>query len=178
MYENNSGGAKGADTQWDIIGHEYGVTIHHHYWYGKMNPKSKPEDKISEEDFLEGCEMVRSANLILKRKSIEKYMNLLARNWLQVKNSEAIYAISTLKSKKEVNGGTGWAVCFGIMHNKMVYVFDQDKLEWYKYSYILDQFIKCEIPILTEKYAGIGTREINEDGIRAIHDVYKKTFNK
>jgi len=37
-------------------------------------------------------------------------MNLLARDWIQVKYSDAVFAVSTLQSDKTVNGGTGWAV--------------------------------------------------------------------
>jgi hypothetical protein len=41
-------------------------------------------------------------------------------------------------------------------------------------------FIKLdETPIIkTQDFAGIGTREITEDGISAIKDVYSKTFKK
>ena len=35
-----------------------------------------------------------------------------------------------------------------------------------------------ETPLLTPKFAGIGTRELNEAGKQAIKDVYKKTFSQ
>ena len=94
-YTLHSGGAIGADFTFEVIGRKFGLTNINQYWYGKMNPHSKLEDEISEEDYLEGVEMVHKANTILKRKGYEKYMNLLARNWCQVKYSNGIYAIST-----------------------------------------------------------------------------------
>ena len=175
-YHNHSGGAIGSDTQWDIIGREYGVINHHHYWYGKMNPRSEEKDKISFDEFFEGKEKVLIANKTLKRNP-DKYMNLLARNWLQVKNSDAIYGIGTLKSLKEANGGTGWAIQMAIDNNKQVYFFDQERIQWVEYDYGKQKFVKTLTPTLTKNFAGIGTRNINENGIKAIRNVYIKTFS-
>lgn len=174
-YTLHSGGANGADITFEIIGREYGLINFNHYWYGKMNPHSNPEDKISEEDYQEGVKMVFESNKILKRKGFEKYMNLLARNWCQVKYSDATYAISSISSNK-VNGGTGWACAMTIIENKPLYVFDQEKEQWYFWND--KKFEVCVTPKLTENFAGIGTREINDAGINAIRNVYKKTFNK
>lgn len=174
-YQLFSGGAIGSDFMWELIGKEFGVINHHHYWYKKMNPHSKPEDEITEEDYQEGIDMVHKANKIIKRKNIEKYMHLLARNWSQCKYSEAIYAIGTLKNKKEINGGSFWCCMFAILSNKPVYVFEQEKEQWYFWNN--NKFEVCVTPILSKNYAGIGTRQINESGINAIRNVYKKTFN-
>jgi hypothetical protein len=172
-YNNHTGGAKGSDSYWDEIGREFGVTNHLHYWYGKMNPKSLPEHEITEEDYLEGVEMINQANKTLKRQNIDKYMPLLARNWVQVKNSDAIYAISVIKGIK-VAGGTGWSCQMAIDTNKELYVFDQEKEKWYFWNN--NKFEVCVTPRLTKDFAGIGTREINESGIQAIRNVYNKTF--
>lgn len=169
----HSGGAKGADTKWDEIGREFGVVNHFHYWYKKPNPKSLPEHEISEEDYQEGVEMIQRANKILKRQNIDRYMHLLARNWLQVKNADSIFAIGMLKGKKQVQGGTGWAVQMAIDEDKDVYVFDQEKEQWYYWNNV---FVACTTPRLTKNYAGIGTRKINDAGILAIRNVYKRTF--
>ena len=77
-----------------------------------------------------------------------------------------------------MKGGTGWACREAIDNNKPVYVFDQNKNSWYKYSYINNKFEKIDyIPTLTEKFAGIGTRELNENGRNAIIELYKKNFD-
>jgi len=174
VYNNHTGGARGADTYWDLIGREYGVTNHFHYWYKKPNPKSLPEHEISEDDYNEGVEKIHIANKTLKRNGIEKYMYLLARNWIQVKNADSIYAISTIKNKK-VSGGTGWACQMAIDSDKELYVFDQNKEQWYYWN---NGFVVCTTPKLTKNYAGIGSRDINESGINAIRNVYIKTFKE
>ena len=173
MYNNHTGGAIGADSMWDEIGREFGVTNHFHYWYKKSNPKSLPEHEITEEEYQEGVSMINQANKTLKRRNIDKYMHLLARNWVQVKNAETIFAIGLFKGNK-VAGGTGWACQMAIDNDKELYVFDQSKKQWYYWD---KKFVVCVTPKLTKEYAGIGSRKITDGGIQAIRNVYKKTFN-
>ena len=179
MYKNHSGGAIGSDTYWDKIGREFGFINHNHYYYGNKTPLGNV--LISNEEFEEGKNKIYLANKTLNRRP-DKYMNLLARNWVQVKNSDSIFAIGSLLDEKIVDGGTGWAVQMAIDHNKFVYVFDQNKIQWFLNKYENDKFEKFypyyEIPILTKNFAGIGTRKINENGIKAITNVYKYTLEK
>jgi hypothetical protein len=84
-------------------------------------------------------------------------------------------------SKYEVvDGGTGYAVQMAIDSEKDVFVFDQNKELWFRWSYNSMRFIQMkETPAITEQnFAGIGTREIKPCGIKAIEDVYIKTFGK
>ena len=120
-------------------------------------------------------------------------MNLLARNWAQVKYSTQVFAIGVIvdpgakssrgyysKSKiQTVDGGTGYCCQMAINNLREVYVFDQLKLKWFRWSYSTMSFIELkETPkIKTQNFAGVGTREITADGIKAIEKVYSKTFD-
>ena len=81
-----------------------------------------------------------------------------------------------------VVGGTGYAVNAAILHNKPVYVFNQEANEkfeigWYKYDPKTDSYVSTPVPTLTPNFAGIGTRNINDLGINAIKAVYTKTVS-
>lgn len=168
-YVNHSGGAIGSDTMWGEIGEEYGV-VSNHYYHGTKTPNGNIE--ITEEQFERGKQHVYKANETLHRRP-DKYMNLLARNWIQVENSDAVFAIGQLKNNV-VDGGTGWAVQMAIDVNKPVYVFDQERNKWY--TKVDEDWIEINTPTLTPNFAGIGTRNINQNGIKAIRDVYENTF--
>lgn len=58
-------------------------------------------------------------------------------------------------------------------------VFNQEKDKWFRWSYTSLSFreLKGTPVITTEKFAGIGTREIKPNGIKAIEEIYKLTFN-
>ena len=189
----HSGGATGSDTDWEIDGIPYGVTTRA---YSYKTPKHISPNKveISDDDYKEGIIEVNKANKWLNRYGIHKYMNLLARNWAQVKYSDQIFASGTIikpgdKSSKGyynkgkydmVDGGTGYAVMMGINNKREVFVFDQIRDKWFRWSYSTLQFVEMkEVPIIeTQNFAGIGTREIQPNGKKAIKDVYEKTFNK
>ena len=168
-FINHSGGAIGSDSAWDEIGKEFGMVNNKHYYYGSKTPKGNY--LLSKAEFEEGKEKVLLANKTLHRKP-EAYMNLLARNWMQVKNSEAIFAIGSI-TKNIVDGGTGWAVQMAIDAGKPVFVFDQNLNKWFTWE--CNIFTSIDVPMLTHNFAGIGTREITNNGKDAIRDVYYKT---
>jgi hypothetical protein len=175
-YTCHSGGASGADSVWENICKEYGIeTIP--YSFNGHNQNSLNPIVLTESQLVEGFEQVIKASISLKRNinNISSYVKkLLSRNWFQVKNSDAIYAIGTIKNN-QVNGGTGWAVQMAIDTSKPVFVFEQVENLWYQYDYNKKAFIPMydKIPVLTEQFAGIGTREINENGILAIKNILK-----
>lgn len=181
--ENNtchSGGCPGSDMEWEIECTKYGIpTIAYsfpkHTQYG-INPRILNENELNE-----GWEQVLLCEKPIKRplfkiKNAPYVKNLLCRNWFQVKNSEAIYAVGRLVigSNKLVDGGTGWAVQMAVNSNKPVYLFEQNMNQWHMYSYIGKEFAPIDsIPLLTKDFAGIGTREINEKGKQAIKEILK-----
>ncbi len=138
-------------------------------------------------------DQVNKANLNLKRYGIHKFINLLARNWAQVKYSEQIFAVGTFVKPGEkdskgytnkgtidvVSGGTGYAVMMGINNEREVFLFDQVRDSWFRWSYTSNSFVQLKnCPKITKQnFAGIGTREIKQNGIDQIEMVYKLTFN-
>ena len=189
----NSGGASGSDQVWEEEGERYGVKTKA-YSYKTKYHTTENKVEISDEDYEEGVKEITKANKFLKRFGINKYMNLLARNWSQVKYSNEVFAIGQIiepgqkcspknyynKSEYQVvSGGTGYAVQMAINNEKFVYVFDQDKDKWFRWSYTSLKFIEVKktLKISYENFAGIGTREIKPNGIRAIEEIYKLTFN-
>jgi hypothetical protein len=169
----HSGGAYGSDLHWGNEVLRLGGTVNH-YYYNKKTPFGNI--CISEEDFLLGSEKILEANKILKRYPY-KYMELLSRNYAQVKYSDSIYAVGKLLNYSTVDGGTGWAVQMAINESKPVYVLNQTDHKWYKYNYDLNIFEYIEnITIETINFAGIGTREIDEQSKQMITNLLEKNI--
>jgi len=190
-YCNFSGGAQGSDTFFEKEGEKYGIKTIAYSFYGH-NTSSKNKWNLTTEQLEEGLKHVEITNKTLDRNitTISTYVKkLLCRNWYQVKNADCIYAIGTLKSDGTVDGGTGWAVQMAIDNNKPVYLFEQNKNTWYEYRPAFGNlhtdrfaepggFYEVSIPPLTEKFAGIGTRNLNENGKKAIIELYRINFNE
>jgi len=187
----HSGGAEGSDTAWEKIGEKFGVKTKAYSYKTKVHT-SPNKVEISDEDYKEGISEVNKANKFLNRYGIHKYMNLLARNWAQVKYSKQIFAIGTIIKPGEKNskgyynkgkydiidGGTGYAVQMGINNEREVFVFDQVRDKWFRWSYSTLKFVEIkDIPTITNNdFAGIGTRELEPNGLKAIRDVYDKSI--
>ena len=184
-FVNHSGGAIGSDTYWGEIGNKYGIHTNH-YYLDKKTPNGNIE--ISEEDAKEGKEKVTKAAIQMGRLNPNHIIKntLLIRNWAQVKYADAVFAITTLLQAgdkidstriakiSQGKGGTGYAIQMAINEGKPVYLFDQEKDQWFTYKN--NSWIKIDTPVLTKNFAGIGTRELNEKGKKAIEDVFNKTF--
>lgn len=193
QYINHSGGAFGSDTYWGEIGKDYGV-ISNHYYTGTRDSKNAPNGnvEISNKDYLEGSKKVAQA---AKNNWGYQYNSMkderLIRNWSQVKYADAIFAIGKIIKtgdpidskgkdsrkalKSQVSGGTGYAVEMALIEGKPVYVFDQNRNSWYEAKN--QKWVKIDTPKLTKNFAGIGTRELNENGKKAIRDIYENTFS-
>lgn len=177
-----SGGADGADSYFELFSNQFQVQLVA-YSYKTKYHQSVNKKELTVEEFKEGVAHVYKANEVLKRSKINPYLNLLARNWLQVKNADEVYAISTLKnfgSSLHVKGGTAWAVQMAIDSRKKVFVYDQDRTAWFYYDEKTFSFKELkEAPrINAHHFAGIGTRNINMFGIAAIEELFINTFQK
>jgi hypothetical protein len=204
-FVNHSGGAYGSDTEWDLIGREFGVTDHRHYKSKDNTSMSKRlKDKgitpvvLTDEELENAREKVKQILGIEYANDING--NLQVRNYYQFQNADAIYAIGTLKdNNKGVTGGTNTSIQLGINMGKPVYVWDVKSERWHVYKD--NKFVPCDIPTLTKNYAGIGTRDIElynkkdkdtgkyvpnpkylgkdkeQKALQAIRDVYNKTLN-
>lgn len=173
---NHSGGAEGSDTAWETEGARYGIpTIAYSFEGHKC--LSRNRYILTAKELEEGWRHVEIANNTLHRSlwKLPVYIrNLLSRNWFQVKTAEAIYAVGVFEKKNEtVNVGTGWAVQMAIDDGgKSIYVLEQTTGDWHQYNPVAMCLQRMDnIPELTEHFAGIGTRKLNEVGRQAISHV-------
>lgn len=185
-YHLYSGGAVGADTKWGEIASKYNIGKIRHY---------RPEtlDVLTPEQMQEVETQYTAAANRLGRKVLNDNTTagkLVRRDYLQAKAADSIFAIGHIlrpgeKNSKgytvrstipSVDGGTGYAVQMAIDLHKPVHVFDQQYKHWYRFDYDQNTFVAEDIPTLTTKFAGVGTRQINEDGVNAIKQIFEKTF--
>lgn len=178
----HSGMAEGADTAWAEAADRVGIkTIGHSFEKHSVKgtrPKLETRNILTTEQLKEADAQLKIANETLKRPTgnISEYVrNLFRRNYYQVKDSEAVIAVSKLNSKTIVDGGTGWATQMGIDMGKPVYVFDQIKKSWFKWDG--KQFVDSDLPPKFKSFAGIGSRKLTADGKNAIEE-YMQQFTK
>ena len=186
-YTNHSGGAYGGDTFWDIIGREYGVTDQRHYKdAGNANLSQKLRNAGVQATILTK-EQMDKARTEVERLLGENYPdtlqgNLQVRNYYQVANADAVFAVATIvpTTSPAVLGGTNTAVQLGIKMGKPVYVFDLDTKKWYtqdldflangfdktKHEWNYNGWLEIDTPTLTKNFAGVGSRDIESYNVQ------------
>lgn len=196
-YTIHSGGAAGADTVWGEEAAAQGADVRHYYHPDRKSPKGNVE--ISSEDITEGS--VKAA-LAARRMYGYQYSRMkdgnIIRDWAQVKYAKKIFAVglllpagspfragSTSDDRKvlcdTVVGGTGYAVNMAILEKKPVCVFNQKAnatypVGWYEYDPDTEAFVQLPAcPVLVKDSACIGSRELTEEGRKAIKDVVVAT---
>jgi hypothetical protein len=164
-----SGGAKGADSLFGKLAEKAKHQVIH------FRPKDVTEGLATIAD----AELIK-ANVFLNRTyptSRESVNNLLRRNYLQIYDTERIYAVTYLDENKIPKGGTAWAVIMGININvNEIYVFDQSKNTWFIWSgFGFIEIHTRNIPNPSGKYTGIGSRILTDMGETAIKELYGRT---
>ena len=183
----HSGGAIGADTTWQTIGAEFGFTVQAHSFKGHSRTAETTAEMIVEhtpEELKAADEAVEKARVALKRRPTDRpyVKNLFRRNYYQVVDSDQILAIGSLQNGgggRLVNGGTGYAVEMALQMGKPVYLWDTTSGGWMVFSKSQNKFIDAEQPpVLTESFAGIGTRDLSPEKAQAAKEAMRKLFEQ
>lgn len=174
MKTLHTGGATGADTVFEDLALARGWKVRA-YSFPRHRTDSRNRVILSDEELWEGLEQVKAAAKVLGRSiplNNQYVLSLLCRNWHQVKNSEAVFAVANLDDKEKfVLGGTGWAVAMSILNKKPVYLYAQNLNKLLTYSAY--KWIQVGFPGFPENYAGIGSRDLKPNGVKAINRFYE-----
>ncbi len=180
-----SGGADGADTLFEK--------------YAKMSKHEciiyRPEsvNNALKENYDQLLHFLNTTFLGRNYPTNKEYINdLIRRDAMVGLESEVIYAIAGLDNQNRILGGTAWACytfinkcigCINLFQDGIIplYLFDQNRNCWYQAQvqllYNRINYIQINQPkIITDKsyiYAGIGTRDLKNNGIAAIKLLYQ-----
>jgi hypothetical protein len=80
-----------------------------------------------------------------------------------------------LKTDNTVKGGTGWAVELAKLFNRPLSVYDQEKDGWY--SWKQGAWVQDSPKIEHDTFVGSGTRNLSENGRKAIDKLFTETFD-
>lgn len=174
-----SGGADGADFQWGMTAGKAGHMVVHWSFAGHRSQPPSSEYVILTVDQLNLADpALDRASKTLRRKVPPVFTvagKYLRRNWYQVRDAQACYAVSTFDSKQRVKGGTGWAVQMFLDRFEgatcPAYLFDQVRDAWF--SWIDGAWIAQEPTPPIGMWAGIGARDLLPNGKAAIHRLMK-----
>ena len=175
-----SGGAPGAEAEFGASAEAHAVEEVNFTFEGHRIGRHRGVRVLNHEELQAGDVSLEYVSRLMQRRytdapTIRKVLQTL---WYQVNSGQEVYVIGTILEDLTVRGGTGWGAEFAKLCNKPLYVFDQDKNGWFRWSGSgWERLGPGAEPVITHAhFTGTGTRTLRENGRRAIAGLFDRSF--
>jgi hypothetical protein len=154
-----SGGATGAEAEFGVNAERFGIDEVNFTFEGHNRIRQRGLRVLTREELKNGDVSL-------------EYLSRL------INNGQEVYVIGEILADKTVKGGTGWGAEFSKLCNKPLYVFDQKHNAWFSWNHTdwVQQKKGDEPVIRCGHFAGTGTRFLEENGKKAIRELFERTF--
>jgi len=176
-----SGGATGAEAAFGEAAERHGVEEVNFTFEGHAITRTRGVRVLNHEELQGGDVSLEYISRLMKRRytNAQTIRKILQTLWYQVNSGQEIYVIGTVLPDGLVRGGTGWGAEFAKLCNKPLHVFDQEKNCWDRWTG--SDWAVCEtsrLPVITHPhFTGTGTRLLQDNGRRAIEDLFTRSFS-
>jgi hypothetical protein len=177
-----SGGAPGAEAEFGACAERYGIEEVHFTFEGHRMARDRGVRMLNHEELRAGDVSLEYVSRILRRRYTDAptIRRILQTLWYQVNSGQEVYVIGTVLDDDTVRGGTGWGAEFAKLCNKPLYVFDQARDGWYRWTG--SAWVRCEgweQPVIAHPhFTGTGTRTLQENGQSAIAQLFERSFGR
>lgn len=171
-----SGGANGAEALFGEEAERWGVHEVNFTFEGHKQARARGRYELSPRELAAGDVSLVYVSRRLRRTYSEGSLirRVLQTLWHMVSRSQQVFVLGQIQEDGTVVGGTGWSVELAKMWNKNLWVFDQQKTDWYRWDG--DQWLPGTPNIESIHFTGTGTRYPTEDGKAAVKDLFERSF--
>ena len=175
-----SGGAPGAEAEFGACAERHGVEEVNFTFDGHKIVRHRGVRVLNHEELQSGDVSLEYVSRLMHRRytdspTIRKVLQTL---WYQVNHGQEVYVIGTILDDGTVRGGTGWGAEFAKLCNKPLFVFDQDKDHWSRWTGSeWETLSQQQAPVITHRhFSGTGTRTLQDNGRKAIEQLFTASF--
>ena len=177
-YKLLSGGSKGAEAEFGRNAERWGLAEVNYTFEGhRLLDRQRGIVVLSEDELKKGDFSLVNASRRLNRvlSEIPLVRSILQTIWHQVSGAGQVFVVGVIQEDNTVRGGTGWGAELARLWKKPLFVFDQSKRSWFRWSGTAWEI--ASLPTITsETFAGIGTQDLTGEGRAAIHDLFLRSF--
>ncbi len=175
-----SGGANGAEYEFGVQAERFGIGETHFTFAGNDITRSRGVRILTPEELRNGDVSLSYVSRLMNRtySDAPRIRKVLQTIWYKVNAGQEIYVIGKILEDGTVRGGTGWGAEFAKLCNKPIFVFDQDADRWFRWTEDRWEEVKeaGEPRIRGVRFTGTGTRFLEENGRRAIRELFERSF--
>jgi len=172
-----SGAANGAEAAFGDAAERHGIEEVNFTFEGHNDSRRRGIRVLTHAELQQGDVSLSYVSRLMNRTFTDSpvFRRILQSIWHQINNGQEVYVVGHVLPDATVKGGTGWGAEFAKLCNKPLFVFDQDADHWFHWTG--DVWAKIDAPMVTHaRIAGTGTRMIKPNGIRAINDLFDRSF--
>ena len=173
-----SGGHRGAEAEFGKTAEKWGIQEVNFSFEGHAVERDSGVRILDPDELDKGNVSMEIVSLRMGRTyaKADKIRKVIQSIFHMVNKGYHVITIGWIQPDDTVKGGTGWAVELAKIFNRLVHVYDQDKKEWFAWK---NNGWAADTPVISDKtFAGTGTRNLDADGARAIHDLFKRSFGQ
>jgi hypothetical protein len=172
-----SGAANGAEAAFGAAAERHGIEEVNFTFAGHNDARTRGIRVLTQAELKRGDVSLAYVSRLMHRefRDTPLFRKVLQSIWHQVNNGQEIYVVGHILEDDTVKGGTGWGAEFAKLCNKPLFVFDQDRDQWYCWTG--EAWEEVSEPTITHpQFTGTGTRFLKENGLQAINDLFERSF--
>src|SRR5262245_61372471 len=172
-----SGGLKGAEAAFGAAAERHGLEEVNFTFEGHVIERVRGVRTLSHAELRQGDVSLAYVSKLLRRRfpDTDYIKKVLQTIWHQVNNAQEIYVVGKVLDDDTVMGGTGWGAEFAKICNKPVFVFDQDRDAWSRWTGTAWETVSAPV-VGHAHFGGTGTRHLRENGKAAIDALFADSF--
>ncbi len=171
-----SGGANGSESLFGELSERWGCHEVNFTFEGHKQARTRGRYELSPRELAAGDVSLVYVSRRLHRTYSEGSLirRVLQTLWHMVSRSQQVFVLGQIQEDGTVVGGTGWSVELAKMWNKNLWVYDQQKKDWFRWDG--EDWVPGIPRIEAIHFTGTGTRYPTEDAKKAVSDLFERSF--
>ena len=177
-----SGGAQGAEAEFGANAESFGIEEVNFTFNGHTLIRKRGLRVLNHEELKNGDVSLEYVSRLMNRRYTDNatFRKIIQSIWYQINSGQEVFVIGEILDDKTVRGGTGWGAEFSKICNKPLHVFDQKRNKWFIWNKL--EWVerkKGDEPVISHvHFTGTGTRFIEENGKKAIKELFARSFSQ
>jgi hypothetical protein len=172
-----SGAANGAEAAFGAAAEKRGIAEVNFTFEGHKDVRTRGIRTLTEPELKQGDVSLTYVSKLMHRefRDTRLFRRVLQSIWHQVNNGLEVFVVGRILDDDTVKGGTGWGAEFAKLCNKPLFVFDQGRTSWSRWTG--DAWVDATEPVITQsRFTGTGTRFLDQGGSQAIEDLFERSY--
>jgi hypothetical protein len=172
-----SGGLKGAEAAFGAAAERLGIEEVNFTFEGHKIERNRGVRTLTHTELKHGDVSLEYVSKLMNRHfpETDTFKKVLQTIWHQVNSAQEVFVVGKILPDDTVMGGTGWGAEFAKLCNKPLFVFDQERDGWFRWT---GARFELRVPTISHPhFAGTGTRHLAANGKKAIDELFERSFS-